>query len=512
VTRTGAFAMATTLLAAACAVGPNYKKPSAPVPAAYKEEQPPAGAVGADMAQWKRAEPQDDAGRGKWWELFEDPELNALEEQVNVSNQNIAQAEAQFRGARAAVRGARADFFPTVTVSASVTRSQSSARRSATDTSTSAPAPAAATTVYALPVDLSYEVDVWGRVRRGVEASVAGAQASAADLETVRLTMHAELALDYFELRGIDTQKQLLDSSVAAYEKALRMNMNRFNQGVVSGVDVAQAQTLLETTRAQATDLGVSRAQLEHAIATLIGKPPADFTFRPAPGLPGPPVIPVTLPSELLERRPDIAAAERRAAAANAQIGIATAAFFPRLLLAATGGYESSKLADWFSLPSRFWSIGPSLVATIFDGGKRRSEVEQARASYDAAVAVYRLDVLTSFQQVEDNLATLRILAEEAAQQAAAVAAAERSLTIARNRYLAGTTTYLEVVTAQTIALSNQRAAVDIQTRRMTAAVNLIKALGGGWRAYDLPYGYAVTAGQTVPPPEAPAKATETRK
>jgi NodT family efflux transporter outer membrane factor (OMF) lipoprotein len=210
--------------------------------------------------------------------------------------------------------------------------------------------------VYALPVDLSYEVDVWGRVRRNVESSVAGAQASAADLETVRLTMHAELALDYFELRGIDTQKQLLDSSVAAYEKALQMTMNRFNQGVVSGVDVAQAQTLLETTRAQATDLGVSRAQLEHAIATLIGKPPADFTFGPAPGLPAPPVIPVTLPSELLERRPDIAAAERRAAAANAQIGVATSAFFPRLLLAATGGYESTKLADWFSLPSRFWS------------------------------------------------------------------------------------------------------------------------------------------------------------
>jgi NodT family efflux transporter outer membrane factor (OMF) lipoprotein len=490
------------LLSAACAVGPNYKRPSAPVPAAYKEERPPADA--AAEVQWKPAEPRDDASRGKWWALFEDPELNALEEQVNISNQNIAQAEAQFRGARAAVRGARADFFPTVTASASVTRSKASTNRS---TSFSAASSGRTITDYQLPVDLSYEVDVWGRVRRGVQASVASAQASAADLETVRLTMHAELALDYFELRGIDTQKQLLDANVAAYEKALQMTMNRFNQGVVSGVDVAQAQTLLETTRSQATDLGIARAQLEHAIATLIGKAPADFTFRPAPGLPGPPVIPVTLPSELLERRPDIAAAERRAAAANAQIGVATSAFFPRLLLAATGGYESSKLADWFSLPSRFWSIGPSLVATIFDGGKRRAGVEQAQASYDAAVAVYRLDVLTSFQDVEDNLATLRILAEEATQQAAAVAAAERSLTIARNRYLAGTTTYLEVVTAQAIALANERAAVDIQTRRMTAAVNLIKALGGGWRSSDLPYGGAITA---LAPPDTTGRPSPT--
>ncbi len=477
------FAAVLATICTACSVGPNYKRPAAPVPPAYKEERPPAGAA---AAQWKPAEPRDDAGRGNWWEIFEDADLNALEEQIDVSNQNIAQAEAQFRGARAAVRGARSDFFPTVTASASVTRSQSSAGRLAAGDSTSGST--RPTTVYALPVDLSYEVDVWGRVRRNVESSVAAAQASAADLETVRLSMHAELALDYFELRGTDTQKRLLDSSVAAYEKALKMTMNRFNQGVVSGVDVAQAQTLLETTRAQATDLDISRTQLEHAIATLIGKPPADFTFRPAPGLPDPPVIPVTLPSELLERRPDIAAAERRAAAANAQIGVATSAFFPRLLLAATGGYESTKLADWFSLPSRFWSIGPSLVATLFDAGKRRAGVEQARASYDAAVAAYRLDVLTSFQQVEDNLAALRILSQEAAQQAAAAAAAERSLTIARNRYLAGTTTYLEVVTAQTIALSNERAAVEIQIRRMIAAVNLIKALGGSWRASDLPY------------------------
>jgi NodT family efflux transporter outer membrane factor (OMF) lipoprotein len=485
VTRKFISGVALSLVISACAVGPNYQRPSAPVPAAYKEEQPPAGAAGADMAQWKPAEPRDDANRGKWWGIFEDPELNDLEEQIDISNQNIAQAEAQFRGARAAIRAARADFFPTVTASVSATRSQGSTGGPAGSASSSAPL--RPTTVYALPVNLSWEFDAWGRVRRGVEASVAGAQASAADLETVRLSTHAELALDYFLLRGVETEKQLLDANVAAFEKAMQMTMNRFKQGVVSGVDVAQAQTQLETTRAQATDLDVTRAQLEHAIATLIGKTPADFTLPPAPGLPEPPVIPVTLPSELLERRPDIAAAERRTAAANAQIGVATSAFFPRLLLAASGGYETSRLADWFSLPSRFWSIGPALVATLFDGGKRRAGIEQAEASYDAAVAVYRLDVLTSFQDVEDSLATLRILAEEAAQQAAAVAAAERALTIARNRYLAGTTTYLEVVTAQIIALSNERTAVEIQTRRMTAAVNLIKALGGGWRATDLP-------------------------
>jgi NodT family efflux transporter outer membrane factor (OMF) lipoprotein len=312
--------------------------------------------------------------------------------------------------------------------------------------------------------------------------------------------MQAELALDYFELRGIDTQKALLDTDVASLDKALGMTVNRFNQGVVSGVDVAQAQTQLETRRAQATDLRIRRAQLEHAIAVLTGQPPAALTIAPSAGVAPPPAIPATVPSDLLERRPDIAASERRVAAANAQVGVATAAFFPQLFLAATGGYESSRLADWFSLPSRFWSIGPSVIATIFDGGKRRATTEQAYAAHEAAVAVYRLDVLTSFQEVEDNLAALRILEEESEQFAAAVTAAERSLTIARNRYLAGTTTYLEVVTAQTIAILNELAAVDVQVRRMTAAVNLIKALGGGWSTDELPYGGTPTAAQAAPP------------
>ena len=475
---------ALALAAASCAVGPNYKKPAVSVPAAYKE--PPPDSPAAAPEAWKPAEPRDERERGKWWEVFGDPELSALEEQVTVSNQSIAQAEAQFRGARAAVRLARSEFFPTVTASPSASRSKASTSRA---TSFSAASSGRTITDYQLPVDLSYEVDVFGRVRRSVESSVASAQASAADLEAVRLTMHAELALDYFELRSLDTEKDLLDTNVASYEKALQMTVNRYNQGVVSGVDVAQAQTLLETTRAQATDLTVRRAQLEHAIATLTGKAPADFTLPATAGLTPPPAIPTGLPSELLERRPDIAASERRVASANAQIGVATAAYFPKLLLAAAGGYESATLADWFSLPSRFWSIGPSLVATLLDGGKRRAATEQAYAFHEASVAAYRLDVLTAFQDVEDNLAALRILAEEASQQAAAVTAAEKSLTIARNRYLAGTTTYLEVVTAEAIALSNERAAVQIQARRLTAAVNLIKALGGGWRASDLPYG-----------------------
>jgi NodT family efflux transporter outer membrane factor (OMF) lipoprotein len=472
----------TLLLVTACSVGPNYHKPGVPVPAMFKEEAPAPATPASSPEAWKPAEPRDDEDRGKWWMVFDDPLLNTLEDQVTVSNQNIAQAEAAFRGARAAVRGARADFYPTITTNPSVTRAQAPA--------TKAPGtPTGPTTVYSLPVDLSYELDVWGRVRRSVESSVAAAQASAADLEAVRLTMHTELALDYFLLRGLDTEKDLLDSNVVAYDKALTMTINRFNQGIVSGVDVAQAQTLLETTRAQATDLTVARSQLEHAIATLIGKAPADFSITPSPGLAPPPVIPTGVPSELLERRPDIAGSERRVQAANAQIGVAIAAYFPSLLLAASGGYSSATLADWFTLPSRFWSIGPSLVATLFDGGKRRAATEQARAGHEAAVAVYRLTVLTAFQDVEDNLAALRILAEEADQQAAAVTAAQKALTLANNRYLGGVTNYLEVVTAQAATLNNQRSAVEVQVRRLTAAVNLIKALGGGWSVTDLPYG-----------------------
>jgi NodT family efflux transporter outer membrane factor (OMF) lipoprotein len=487
-------------LSTACAVGPDYRRPEAPVPASYREPLPPA-AVAPDA--WKPAEPKDAAARGKWWEVFGDPDLNALEEQVSVSNQDIAQVEAQFRAARAAVRGARADFYPVITASPGVSRGTTRAGAS------SGESPPVITT-YQVPVDLSYEVDVFGRIRRTVENSAALAQASAADLETVRLTMQAELATDYFLLRGLDAQRRVLESNVAGYQTALQLTVNRHNQGIVSGVDVAQAETQLYTTRAQYTDVAIGRAQFEHAIAVLVGRPPGDFTIESSRIDYAPPAIPVAVPSELLERRPEIAASERRAAAANAQIGIATSAFFPRLLLSATGGYASPSLADLFTLPSRFWSIGASAVATLFQGGKRRAATEQARAGYDAAVAAYRLNVLAAFQQVEDNLAALRYLSEEAVQQADATAAAERSLTLARSRYEGGITTYLEVVTAQSAALVNERASIDLLTRRMTASVNLIKALGGGWSAATLPNA-GVAPGRSVAQPDPGPAATEPR-
>jgi NodT family efflux transporter outer membrane factor (OMF) lipoprotein len=477
------------LAAAACTVGPAYRKPPAPVPAAFKEQPP---------SDWKPAQPRDAVARGKWWEAFGDPQLNALEEQVSVSNQSVAQAEAQYRGARALAQQARAGLLPTITAGASATRSHGGAGRSggAAATTGGTTPTGTTTTLYQVPVDLSYELDVWGRVRRTIESNVASAQASAADLETIRLTLQAELAIDYFQLHGFDAQRQLLDSTVAGYQTALKLTTNRYNQGVVSGVDVAQAQTQLEQTRAQSTDLSASRASLEHAVAVLIGKPPSELAIAPAPIAVAPPEVPLALPSELLERRPDVAAEERRMAAANAQIGVAEAAYFPTLSLSASGGFQSSTLAKLFSLPNRFWSIGPSLLETVFDGGKRRAVKAQAQANYDAAVAAYRESVLTAFQNVEDNLASLRILAQESAEQAAAVTAAERSLALANNRYQGGITTYLEVITAQGIALANERTEVDILTRRMTASVNLVKALGGGWRDSDLPAGAAVLSGK----------------
>jgi len=464
---------------AACLVGPDYKRPPVAQPATFKE-QPAEG--DAFAAQWMPAQPSDEASRGAWWEAFRDPLLDALEAQVRVSNQNVAQAEAEFRSARAAIRGVRADLFPTVTAGIAADKAHASSNRALTRGFTTG-----TTTDYQLPIDFSYEADVWGRIRRSVEASVASAQASAADLQTMLISMQSELASDYFQLRGLDAQRRLLDATIAAYETALRLTTNRYNQGVVSGSDVAQAQTQLDTVRAQATDLGVARAELEHAIAMLVGKAPADLTIRPAPTDVTPPAIPAALPSQLVERRPDVAAAERGVAAANAEIGVAKSAFFPALALSATGGLESSTLASLLTWPSRFWSIGPSLVETVFDGGKRRALTAQAEARYDASVAAYRLSVLTAFQDVEDNLAALRILADEAAQQADAVRSAERSLALADNRYRAGTTTYLEVVTAQSVTLASQRTAVDIATRRLTASTLLVKALGGGWSAANLP-------------------------
>ncbi len=468
--------LAIGFLSACAAVGPNYKKPTTAAPGAFKEA-PPEG--------WKRAQPSDATLRGKWWELFGDPALNALEEQVSVSNQNLAQAEAQFRGARAAVALARAGLFPTVTAGAQATRSYRGGGSSGTGGSGTTTG--GSSTVYQVPVDFSWELDLWGRVRRGVEANIATAQASAADVENTRLSLQAELASDYFQLHGLDEQRQLLDSTVNEYQTALKITSNRHDQGVASGADLAEAQTQLETARAQAIDLGVSRTQLEHAIAILTGKAPADLTIPSAPIRFAPPAVPVGLPSELLERRPDIAAAERRVAAANAQIGVAQAAYYPTLSLNASGGFANSMIGSLFSLPSRFWSVGPQLLGTLFDGGRRRATVEQAEANYDATVAAYRESVLDAFQGVEDNLSALRVLAAEATQQVAATNAAERSLQLTRNRYSAGIATYLEVITAQNAAYQNERNTVDLRIRQMTASVNLIKALGGGWTTGDLP-------------------------
>lgn len=458
-----------TLLLAGCTVGPRYSRPQARAAPEYKETPP----------NWKQAQPADQVVRGKWWEIFQDPQLNGLEEQVSVSNQNLKAAQAQFLQARALVRLNRADLYPTVT--AGVSASQNTLSRTTPRTGA-----ASNYTDLVLPADVTYEADVWGRVRRTVEAARANAQASAADLESVSLSVHAELAADYFQLRTLDAEERLLSSTVTAFEKALELTENRYKGGVASAVDVAQAQTQLETTRAQAIDVMVQRQQFEHAIAALIGQPASSFTIPASPWDAPPPAIPPGLPSDLLERRPDVASAERHMAAANAQIGIARAAYFPQITFNGTAGFESSALSKWLDGPSGFAAAGISALVTVFDVGRRRAGTEQAQAAYDQAVANYRQTVLTSFQEVEDNLAALRILDDEARTQSAAVNAAEHSLQLSNNRYRGGVVTYLEVITAQSTALSNERAAVDILRRRMNATVLLIKALGGGWNASGL--------------------------
>lgn len=459
-------AAAALALLAACSVGPKYARPDVDAPAAYKE-----------AGNWKIAQPRDDVKRDKWWEVFNDAPLNSLVAQIDVSNQNVRVAEANFRQARALVQQARASLFPSVTGAASVTRSRTSG------TSTRA---GSISNSYNLALDANYEVDIWGRVRNTVSANVAGAQASAADLETVRLLAQAELAFDYFQLRVLDQQRQLLDDTVAAFQKSLELTRNRYAAGVAGKVDLVQAETLLKTTQAQAIDIGVQRAQIEHAIAILVGKAPANFSIAPQTAYIAVPALPLNLPSELLERRPDIAAAERRVAAANARIGVAKSAFFPSLTLSASAGYESSRLADWLTWPSRFWAIGPAIAQSIFDAGLRRALTDQAIAVYDANVAAYRQTVLEGFQEVEDNLAALRILEGEEKVQEEAVAAARQSMDLTVNQYKAGTVSYLNVVTVQSTWLSNERTLVGIRGRRLTAAVTLVKALGGGWNVAKL--------------------------
>ena len=460
------------LLLGGCMVGPDYTKPSVPMTPIYKE---------ADG--WKVAQPGDHLPRGQWWVILGDPELHALEEQVAAANQNLKIAEARLREARALVRFNRAALFPTISAGVGISSIRDSANRPFLTPNVNT----GSSGDLLFSLDMSYEIDLWGRVRRTVAAARNEAQATAADLETARLSLQAELAIDYFELRAADAQKQLLDETVKAFEAALRLTTNRFQGGAAPKSDVAQAQTQLDTTLAQATDVTVQRAQLEHAIATLIGKPPAAFSLSPRPLDTPPPDIPVGLPSQLLERRPDIAAAERRVAEANEQIGIAKAAYYPTLMLNASVGFEGSSFGNVLNASSLLWAVGASITQTIFDGGRRRATSDAARAAYDATVAGYRQTTLTAFQQVEDNLAALRILEQEAQQQRRAVESAQQSLQLFTNRYRGGVDNYLQVITAQTVTLSNQRNEIDILRRRMGASVLLVKALGGGWDVAELP-------------------------
>jgi len=433
--------------------------------------------------QWKASTPRDGEIKGKWWEMFNDPQLNALEESINISNQNIKQAEAVFRQAQAVVAASRAGYYPTITTSPSISTTGTGASRA----SSSGNRASGVSTVYTVPFGASWSPDFWGRVRLSVENSTELAQASAADLENARLLYQTDLAVNYFQLLATDMQKKLLDDTLAGYEKALQLTINRFNGGVASKADVAQAQTQVDTTRAQRTDLEVTRAQFEHAIAMLTGQPPANLTIPVGSIQNPPPPVPVGLPSQLLERRPDIAAAERRVAALNSQVGLAEVAFYPNLTLSASGGIESSAITTLFRWPSRLWSVGPSISETLFDFGRRRAQVQQVQAAYDASVATYRQSVLTAFQEVEDNLTALHNLEVEAAQEDQAVKSAEQSVALELERYKGGVDSYLNVITTQTIALADERAAVTILQRRMVAAVNLITALGGGWNAANLP-------------------------
>jgi NodT family efflux transporter outer membrane factor (OMF) lipoprotein len=462
-----------------CDKAPKYAKPAVATPSAYKEIAPDAF---KETDNWKFARPADAVIRGNWWEMFNDPQLNALEEQLNTANQNIALADANFHAARALVKESRSEYFPTVTTSPSIIVSRQSAAATHSNVS-----PGRQSTNYSLPFDASWEPDFWGRIRNTVVASTSEAQATAADVQNVRLSVEAELAFDYYQLRSVDAEKALLDSTIAAFQEELDLTRVRFETGIVSDEDVAQAETQLKTTQAQATDLGIQRAQLEHAIALLTGQPASTFSLAVAPSDAKPPAVPVGLPSQLLERRPDIAAAERRVAEANAEIGVTKAAFFPSLVLGATGGLESTSIASWFTWPARFFSLGPTLSQTLFDKGRRRAQTEFARAQYDATVASYRNTVLTSFQEVEDNIAALRILSRELEQQNEAVASAQRALTLAMERYRSGIDSYLNVISAQATLLNNQRTAVNLQAQQMTASVELIKALGGGWNASELP-------------------------
>ncbi len=452
----------------ACAVGPDYIRPQAPVANEFKE-----------IKGWKTAQPRDTALGGQWWQIFNDPTLNELESQV-ASNQSLIQAEAQYRQAQGLVQSAQSSLLPVFNMTGSFNNFKSAQGQTQVISGVR--------TLFGNTVAMAWEPDLWGKVRRQIEANTGNAQASAATLQALRLSIQSNLAVAYFQLKVLDAQTSLLDETVAAYQKTLDITKNRYAVGVVAKAEVVQAETQLQSAKAQAINLGVQRAKLEHAIAVLIGKSPAELSLAASALTTQAPAIPVSLPSELLERRPDIAAAERKVAAANAQIGIAKAAYFPTLNLAMSNGFQSTDVGDLFTIARRYWAFGPAAAAlTVFDGGVKNAQYNQAIAGFDASVAAYRQAVLSGFQEVEDNLAALRILEEQAKVQDQAVASANQALALTNNQYQAGTVSYLNVMTAQTAALSNRQTAVQLQGDRLNAAVLLVKAMGGGWNETLLP-------------------------
>ncbi len=477
--------LALTLLTACKPVGPNYNRPAYQAPQTYKEtgaatvQPPPAPATGA----WQPANPSDNLLRGKWWEIYQDQQLNQFEDRIAANNQTLRQALETYLAAHDQIKAARAALAPTLSTGPSVSRIHPSQNGP-----TYSSAKPATYNDYQLTGTATWEPDFWGRIRRTVEAARESAQASAADQANIDLSLHAELAADYFQLRGLDAQIKLLTASAHDLEGQLDLTQRRFNGGIGSEVDVAQARTQLETVRAQLIDIGVGRAQYEHAIGTIANVNPSDFTIPPSPleqvSLPK---IPLGLPSQLLERRPDIAAAERRAAAANAQIGIAVSAYYPTISLGGTGGFESMNGGTWIQGPSALWSLGAQATELLFDAGKRHALTSSARHSYEAQAAAYKSTVLAAFNDVEDQLSGLRIMEQESTVEDRAVASAQHSFDLSDQRYKGGVTGYLEVLTAETTLIQNQRAAVDLQTRQFVASVGLVRALGGGWDATQLP-------------------------
>jgi len=479
--------LAGTVALAACEVGPDYKPPAVEAPPAYKES-----------GDWQPADPKDAINRGAWWSVYNDPVLDGFEKQVDISNQNLKAAEAAYRQARAVVEESRAQLFPTATLNASGTRTGGGSVKGGP------------VNAYNVSAGASWVPDLWGRIRRTIESNLASAQASAADLASARLSAQAALASDYFALRAQDDLKVLLDITVAADQRALKIVQNQYNAGIIAKGDVLTAQTQLESVQAQAINVGLLRAQLEHAIAVLMGKPPAEVTIAPAPLAKEVPVPPVGVPSALLERRPDIASAERQMAAANAQIGVVTAAWYPNLTLSASYGYAGPVIGSLIQAPNSLWSFGPALAETIFDAGSRSSQIEAAKANYDQAVATYRQTVLTGFQQVEDQLASLRILEQQAAAEDKVVADAHKAEELVLNQYKAGTVPYSSVITAQITTLSNEQTALGVRSNRFAASVALIEAVGGGWdtsqlTAENLPDNQPPAAGQPAEQIAAPA-------